>query len=191
MTEKRSDTPDGGLLKLWHDEWRADVAKKLSGLQRSMDSLKGRGDYYMAHEHIVSVLQSCIAAIDGARVSEKDAPAVTTEMVDRFLSWPLPESVCSDGCVTERDYCTKRGYPRGARSGTSLLTADEARQMLEHVLRGTPVSAIATRAVEGHCGTRWEVGADGNLVTLSFDSLTNMEEFLKSLRRSDSTSAPK
>lgn len=48
------------------------------------------------------------------------------ELVNRFLAWPLPESVCSDPCATER------GYPH--RSGTTLLTADEARQMLEHIL---------------------------------------------------------
>lgn len=47
-------------------------------------------------------------------------------MVDRFLRWPLPDSVCSDACVTEA------GQPY--RTGTNLLTATEARQMLVHVL---------------------------------------------------------
>jgi hypothetical protein len=47
------------------------------------------------------------------------------EFVDRFLCWPLPESVCSDTCAS------KPGYPH--RSGTTLLTADEARQMFTHV----------------------------------------------------------
>ena len=47
-------------------------------------------------------------------------------LVDAFLAWPLPESVCSDGCVTERS--------AAHRIGTNLLTADEARQMFEHVL---------------------------------------------------------
>ncbi len=46
--------------------------------------------------------------------------------VDKFLSWPLPDSVCSDLCAT------KQGYPH--RSGTSLLSAIEAKQMFEHVL---------------------------------------------------------
>jgi hypothetical protein len=48
-------------------------------------------------------------------------------LVDRFLSWPLPQSVCSDLCVTDRSY----KFPR---SGTNLLTADEARQMIEYLL---------------------------------------------------------
>jgi hypothetical protein len=51
---------------------------------------------------------------------------VTKELVDRFLSWPLPASVRSDVCVT-----VASDYPR---LGTNLLTAEEAQQMLEHVL---------------------------------------------------------
>lgn len=48
------------------------------------------------------------------------------ELVDRFLAWQLPQSVCSDLCVTDPKY----KFPR---SGTCLLTADEARQMFEHL----------------------------------------------------------
>lgn len=59
---------------------------------------------------------------------------VTPEMVDRFLQWPLPETVCADRCTTEARYYQKRGYDIDHRCGTNLLSADEARQMLEHVL---------------------------------------------------------
>lgn len=55
---------------------------------------------------------------------------VTDEMVNRFLSWPLPASVCADPCASMPD------YPH-SRIGTNLLTAVEARQMLEHVLSAT------------------------------------------------------
>jgi hypothetical protein len=51
---------------------------------------------------------------------------VTKALVDRFLAWQLPKSVCSDGCVTDQNY----KFPR---CGTNLLTADEARQMIEHL----------------------------------------------------------
>lgn len=50
-------------------------------------------------------------------------------MVDRFLTWPLPETVCSDLCVTQAD-----GPHAHLRRGTNLLTADEARQMIEYLL---------------------------------------------------------
>lgn len=49
-------------------------------------------------------------------------------LVDRFLSWPLPKTVCSDLCVSEAHY----KFPR---SGTNLLNADEARQMIEHLFQ--------------------------------------------------------
>jgi hypothetical protein len=48
------------------------------------------------------------------------------KLVDRFLSWPLPDSVCADLVAT------KQGEPH--RSGTNLLSAIEAKQMLEHVI---------------------------------------------------------
>jgi len=48
------------------------------------------------------------------------------KLVDRFLLWPLPVSVCSDLCVTF--------HGRTDRIGTNLLTAIEARAMLEFVL---------------------------------------------------------
>lgn len=50
------------------------------------------------------------------------------KMVSRFLSWPLPDSVCVDGCAKIP------GYP--LRHGTNLLTADEAKAMLEYLLKG-------------------------------------------------------
>ena len=55
-------------------------------------------------------------------------------MVDRFLQWPLPESVCADLCAT------KQGP---GRIGTNLLTATEAQQMLEYVLSAVPQSSDA------------------------------------------------
>lgn len=48
---------------------------------------------------------------------------VTDDMVNRFLTWPLPVDVCPDGAP---------GDP--LRTGTNLLTAEQARAMLEHVL---------------------------------------------------------
>ncbi len=48
------------------------------------------------------------------------------KLVEKFLAWPLPDSVCSDLCAT------KQGYPH--RSGTTLLSAVEAKQMLEYLL---------------------------------------------------------
>ena len=48
----------------------------------------------------------------------------TEEMVTRFLTWPVPADVYPDGTP---------GQP--GRNGTNLLTAEQAKAMLAHVLR--------------------------------------------------------
>ena len=57
-------------------------------------------------------------------------------MVDRFLSWPLPVDVRADDCACK---------PSTGRTGTNLLTADQARQMLEHVLADAPLLLAEVR----------------------------------------------
>jgi hypothetical protein len=56
-------------------------------------------------------------------------PRIVDTMVDRFLSWPLPNSVCADICATNPN------YPH-SRNGTNLLTKVEAKSMVEYVLSG-------------------------------------------------------
>jgi hypothetical protein len=74
-------------------------------------------------------------------------------LVNRFLAWPLPASVCADPCASMRD------YPN--RTGTNLLTADEAGQMIQHVLAGE----LDYRAF---CESRSpEDGPDGTLESLA------------------------
>lgn len=76
------------------------------------------------------------------------APSAIGSLVDRFLAWPLPDSVASDDCATVRDYGVREGWPK--RCGTNLLTADEARQMLEYVLNAAPqVEDASTRTSNG------------------------------------------
>jgi hypothetical protein len=53
------------------------------------------------------------------------ATATTMDvMVQRFLGWPVPFSVCADLCATRQEQ---------GRSGTNLLSAIEAREMLTYV----------------------------------------------------------
>lgn len=65
-------------------------------------------------------------------------------LVDRFLVWPLPDSVCADPCAC------KPGYPH--RVGTNLLTAVEAEQMLAYVVGPylAKLEAVA-KAAEARC----------------------------------------
>lgn len=49
----------------------------------------------------------------------------TDDQVGRFLTWPVPAEVCPDGTP---------GQP--GRTGTNLLSAPQAKAMLQHVLGG-------------------------------------------------------
>lgn len=51
------------------------------------------------------------------------------KLVDRFLTWKLPDTVRPDACVLDMNHPF-----RHLMTGTTLLTADEARQMIEHIL---------------------------------------------------------
>lgn len=62
-----------------------------------------------------------------ATLKHPETEAPLEALVTRFLGWKLPKSVCSDQCVTDSNYPHQR-------FGTNLLTASEARQMLEYVL---------------------------------------------------------
>ena len=82
-----------------------------------------------AQRRISEVADALAAQALTNELTEADLSA----MVDRFLAWPLPDSVSSDVCVSVREYGKEEGWP--PRCGTNLLTADEARQMLTHVIR--------------------------------------------------------
>lgn len=68
------------------------------------------------------ILGARIAAFTGVHAADIDA------LVNRFLTWPLPDDVCADSCASVQ------GYP--GRGGTNLLTAAQAKAMLQHVLGG-------------------------------------------------------
>lgn len=65
--------------------------------------------------------------------------------VERFLQWKLPHDFNPDGGITfqpefNREYMAKQGKPpmRHEPTGTNLLTATQAKQMVEYILRTTP-----------------------------------------------------
>ena len=60
---------------------------------------------------------------------------VTDDMVNRFLTWRLPDDFIPDAGIsfgrTKYEWNKSQEWP----TGTNLLTATQARQMLEHVLK--------------------------------------------------------
>ena len=63
----------------------------------------------------VTILEQCDCSEDEA----------LDRAVNRFLTWPLPTTVSADQCACLAGY--------QGRYGTNLLTAIEAREMLQHV----------------------------------------------------------
>lgn len=64
---------------------------------------------------------------------------VTDEMVNRFLIWPLPKTFAPDNGIKFTPPPERApGYSAWWPIGTNLLTATEARAMLEHVLKSEP-----------------------------------------------------
>lgn len=114
---------------IWRNAQRQGLEKQIAALESERDQLKWekeelRKQMEKSNEDW-NVLLNETESKSVERI--KNATPDISEMVNAFLAWPLPDSVCSDGCVTIK------GYPR--RSGTNLLTADEAKQMFEHVLK--------------------------------------------------------
>ena len=56
--------------------------------------------------------------------------AVTEDMVSRFLNWRIPKDFMPDGGVL----FVPVNHPNAWPVGTNLLTATQARKMLEYVL---------------------------------------------------------
>jgi hypothetical protein len=78
------------------------------------------------------------------------AVIVTNEIVGRFLTWKLPSDFQPDCGVS----FVKPNHPTSWPVGTNLLTATQARDMLEHVLRDVSASSIPThqqRVIDEKC----------------------------------------
>lgn len=79
----------------------------------------------------------CDLAIRGLR-SMFAPSAVADAMVDRFLSWRLPQDFSPDCGITFKPHPHPNAWP----IGTNLLNADQARKMLEHVLAIAPSATL-------------------------------------------------
>jgi len=57
-------------------------------------------------------------------------------MVDRFLSWELPKDFAPDGSISFQHGADARGNMPSWPVGTNLFTAEQAKQMILHMLNG-------------------------------------------------------
>ena len=113
------------------------------------DQARKRAEEYFVREWDVIDLMSRDYIIDSHIDGQKVGRASALEeigkvedvagLVNKFLSWPLPQSVCSDSCVTNSSY----GY---SRIGTNLLNATEAEIMIRHLFSGHLLEIATLRA---------------------------------------------
>lgn len=83
------------------------------------------------------------------------------KLVQRFLTWPLPYSVCADLCATKQ---------QSGRTGTNLLSAVEAEQMLEHVLSMTATNPSLLPGIARELADRiYRYGTDNILMRSETD----------------------
>jgi hypothetical protein len=82
---------------------------------------------------------------DGAAFATSSPPEVydpdkfIDQMVERFLLWPLPKDFAPDcGINFDGRKPDAMGYTREWPVGTNLLTATQARQMIEYLLAAAP-----------------------------------------------------
>jgi hypothetical protein len=83
--------------------------------------------------------------------AKQEEPAMNIDtLVNRFLSWKLPKTFSPDAGISfNPEFNVGTAYPmRHEPTGTNLLNADEARQMLEHVLAGYSAPAVPDGMVD-------------------------------------------
>lgn len=89
------------------------------------------------------------AALNGVTQPAKPMESAMTEaqikhMVDRFLSWKLPENFNPDGGISfKKTFNENTPWPsKHEPSGTNLFNADEATAMVRHMLEGLPATGV-------------------------------------------------
>jgi hypothetical protein len=113
-----------------HDEYKAAAEGYAERVEAHHERSRKMGEEH--HKMLLDAVKGFTDVV--AHLTRRDSSsgqklkpdAVLADLIDRFLNWPLPDSVCSDTCASTP------GYPH--RTGTTLLSAVEAEQMLRYVL---------------------------------------------------------
>jgi len=104
------------------------VAHHASTIRAAQKMLNDWNHWYGEHGAAMPVPPAGIVRTQEL-LEEAQAALVTDEMVNRFLAWPLPPTFAPDGGVS---FAPTAGTPWPI--GTNLLTAEQAKAMLRHVL---------------------------------------------------------
>jgi len=121
--------PSKALLRAWEDVQNAtDKARRLEDKLKNRDKCSFIGPMRDCPTH---------GKVKGLSMEK----AMIDKMVDRFLGWKLPKDFSPDGGISFKPTKPYEGDESGNSwwpIGTNLLTADQARAMIEHMLTETP-----------------------------------------------------
>lgn len=121
-----------GTTYLVNDLWNEVIRQQeeIASLTAEIDNIK----QVEFPKRLVNVTKPLIKARDAALAA---ASTSLDEAVNRFLSWGLPRHFYPD-CYISFDREKASQSPHGWPTGTNLLTAEQARKMLEYVMAPTP-----------------------------------------------------
>ena len=126
------DAPANGA-DYYVESWDGEVMQPVWSVDLTDRRMLANGKVFLTHKDC----QAMAAFQRKQRLGQKSKPVVTDEMVIRFLSWSLPKDFAPDCGISfdgrkDENWCWNKTWP----VGTNLLTADQAKAMLEHVIGG-------------------------------------------------------
>ena len=172
----------------WLDHMRAIEAAEQSQYSRALIDKSGRDVQTYAQR--VAHMDVLLAA---ARASLVPREPTIAEMVNRFLAWPLPKDFRPDCGISfdgreDDEWNKNKTWP----VGTNLFTADQAREMFEHVMQAAPavpregdaLAACLERMVQRGIDKSWPNSVMIELSSLVYNKLPCI---LAALRSADAS----
>lgn len=150
-------------------EYRASISAEFDGTREALAKARDMfeqwiGDALPANDagqvHFARALAESMSDAIKAFLTKdaNSAPPVdgglVKHMVDRFLSWKLPENFNPDGGISfkpgyENTVYGVTSYVRNEPTGTNLLDAAQATAMVQHMLGGLPATApVSARVID-------------------------------------------
>ena len=130
-------------LRNERDDWRRRYFEMEAALSRCIDT---NGDHIKRIQRLEREKDEIRnqARIDVGRASKFSVSGAQIKgMVDRFLSWRLPENFNPDGGISFKRSETAIRYNHPWPTGANFLDAQQAEQMVLHMIEGLPAAPIA------------------------------------------------
>ncbi len=163
--DRMIDPRDTAQIYTYQDGWSRTALYTADQLRTAIDAAVAEAR--AETEALKSDIADALTTIAVYEAEARAVPVVTDNMVSRFLCWPLPRDFYPDCGISfdgrkDDEWNKNKTWP----TGTNLLTAIQARQMLAHVLAATPSPAeqpemcVCKYRPASECPGEWEPGCD-------------------------------